>query len=179
MRTDQSSTATHQLKRGEAARGFNQEYLSLCEHYGLKPATINRACPQENGDIESANGHLKRRLKTHLVLRGSRDFASEAAYAVFVAEVCRAANALRHARFAAERPVLRALPPTPYPQGEEMAVRVCSFSTICVRKHAYSVPARLIGAIVKAEVSEAEIVVRHGREEVLRCPRQTSATKAA
>ena len=173
LRTDQSSTATHQLKRGEAARGFNQEYLSLCEHYGLKPATINRACPQENGDIESANGHLKRRLKTHLVLRGSSDFASEAAYAAFVAEVCRSANALRHARFAEERAVLRALPPTPYPQGEEIAVRVCSFSTIRVRKHAYSVPARLIGAIVKAEVSEAEIVVRHGREEVLRCPRLT------
>ena len=87
LRTDQSSTATHQLRRGEAARGFNQEYLSLCEHYGLTPATINRSCPQENGDIESANGHLKRRLKTHLALRGSRDFASEADYAAFVAEV--------------------------------------------------------------------------------------------
>lgn len=173
LRTDQSSTATHQLKRGEAARGFNQEYLSLCEHYGLKPATINRACPQENGDIESANGHLKRRLKTHLALRGSSNFASEAAYAAFVAEVCRGANALRHARFAEERAVLRALPPASYPQGEEMAVRVCSFSTIRVKSRAYSVPARLIGAIVKVEVSEAEIIVRHGREEVLRCPRQT------
>lgn len=173
LRTDQSSTATHQLKRGEAARGFNQDYLSLCEHYGLKPATINRACPQENGDIESANGHLKRRLRTHLALRGSSDFASEAAYAAFVAEVCRGANALRHARFAKERAVLRPLPPTPYPQGEEIAVRVCGFSTIRVRGRAYSVPARLLGAMVKAEVSEAEIVVRHGREEVLRCPRLT------
>jgi hypothetical protein len=89
LRTDQSSTATHQFKRGETARGFNQGYLALCEHYELKPATINRACPQENGDIESANGHLKRRPKTHLALRGSRGFASEAAYAAFVAEVCR------------------------------------------------------------------------------------------
>jgi transposase len=173
LRTDQSSTATHQLKRGEAARGFNQEYLSLCEHYGLKPATINRACPQENGDIESANGHLKRRLKNHLALRCSSDFASEAAYAAFVAEVCHGANALRHARFVEERAVLRTLPPTPYPQGEEIAVRVCGFSTIRVKSRAYSVPARLIGAMVKVEVSEAEIVVRHGREEVLRCPRLT------
>jgi len=173
LRTDQSSTATHQLKRGEAARGFNQEYLSLCEHYELKPTTINRACPQENGDIESANGHLKRRLKTHLALRGSNDFTSEATYAAFVAEVCQGANALRHARFSEERAVLRALPQTPYPQAEEIAVRVCSFSTIRVRKHAYSVPARLIGAIVKVELSEAEVVVRHGRDEVLRCPRRT------
>jgi transposase len=173
LRTDQSSTATHQLKRGESARGFNQEYLSLCEHYGLKPATINRACPQENGDIESANGHLKRRLKNHLALRGSRDFADEAHYAAFVAEVCRGANALRHARFAEERPFLQSLPPTPYPSGEQIAVRVCSFSTIRVKQRAYSVPARLIGVIVNVEVSEAEIVVRHGREEVLRCARRT------
>src|SRR5690606_17632893 len=84
----------------------------------------------------------------------------------FVAEVCRGANALRHARFAEERAVLRPLPPTPYSQAEEIAVRVCGSSTIGVRGRAYSVPARLIGAIVKAEVSEAEIVVRHGREEV-------------
>lgn len=172
LRTDQSSTATHQLKRGERARGFNAEYLSLCEHYGLKPATINRACPQENGDIESANGHLKRRLRNHLVLRGSRDFADEGTYAAFVAEVCRGANALRHARFAEERSWLRPLPPTPYPRAEEIAVRVCSFSTIRVKNRAYSVPARLIGAIVRVEVSEAEIVVRHGHEEVLRCARR-------
>ena len=134
-------------------------------------ATINRSCPQENGDIESANGHLKRRLQTHLVLRGSRDFASEAAYAAFVAEVCRGANALRHARYPEERAVLRALPPAAYPPGEEIAVRVCSFSTIRVRGRSYSVPARLIGAIVRAEVSEAEIVVRHGGIEVPRCSR--------
>lgn len=69
--------------------------------------------------------------------------------------------------------MLRPLPPTPYPQGEEIAVRVCNFSTIRVRGRAYSVPARLIGAMVKAEVSEAEIVVRRRREEVLRCPRLT------
>lgn len=30
VQTDHSSTATHQLKRGAAARGFNTEYLTLC-----------------------------------------------------------------------------------------------------------------------------------------------------
>lgn len=177
IQTDQSSTATHQLKRGEAARGFNHEYLALCEHLGLKPRTINKACPQENGDIESANGHLKRRLKSHLALRGSRDFATLADYAAFVAAVCRGANALRTARFTQEVATLRALPATRYPEAEESSVRVSSFSTIRVKNHAYSVPARLIGTMLTVELSEQTLVARLNREEVLRCPRSTQGPR--
>jgi transposase InsO family protein len=173
LQTDQSSTATHQLKRGEAARGFNTEYLALCAHLGLKPRTINKACPQENGDIESANGHLKRRLKSHLALRGSRDFASVADYAAFVANVCRGANLQRTVRFTEESATLRALPATRYPQAEESAVRVSSFSTIRVKNHAYSVPSQLIGSMVGVELDEQTVVVRFEREEVLRCPRSS------
>lgn len=161
-------------KRGEAARGFNHEYLALCAHLGLKPRTINKACPQENGDIESANGHLKRRLKSHLALRGSRDFATLADYAAFVANVCRGANAQRTVRFKVESATLRPLPATRYPEAEETAVRVSSFSTIRVKNHAYSVPARLIGAILSIELSEQTLVARFGGEEVLRCPRATT-----
>lgn len=177
IQTDQSSTATHQLKRGEAARGFNHEYLALCAHLGLEPRTINKACPQENGDIESANGHLKRRLKTHLSLRGSRDFATLADYAAFVAAVCRGANALRTVRFTQERATLRPLPPTRYPEAEESAVRVSTFSTIRVKNHAYSVPARLIGAMLTVELSEQTVVARLDRQEVLRCPRSTQGPR--
>lgn len=177
IQTDQSSTATHQLKRGESTRGFNHEYLALCAHLDLKPRTINKASPQENGDIESANGHLKRRLKSHLALRGSRDFATQADYAAFVASVCRGANALRATRFAQERATLRPLPATRYPQAEESAVRVSSFSTIRVKNHAYSVPARLIGAMLTVELNEQTLVARLGREEVLRCPRSTQGPR--
>ena len=173
IQTDQSSTATHQLKRGEAARGFNTEYLALCAHLGLKPRTINRACPQENGDIESANGHLKRRLKSHLALRGSRDFATVADYALFVAGVCRGANLQRRERFAQESATLSTLPEARYPEAEAVVVRVSSFSTIRVKQHAYSVPSRLIGLMVDVELSEQTVVVRFEREEVLRCPRST------
>ena len=173
LQTDQSSTATHQLQRGAAARGFNQEYIALCAHLDLTPRTINKACPEENGDIESANGHLKRRLKNHLSLRGSRDFATLADYAAFVAAVCRGANASRLALFNAERATLRPLPTQRYPEAEEIPVRVSSASTIRVKAHVYSVPSRLIGAIVTAELSEHTLLVRLGREEVLRCPRST------
>lgn len=156
------------------ARG---EYLALCEHLGLKPRTINKACPQENGDIESANGHLRRRLKSHLALRGSRDFATLADYAAFVAAVCRGANALRTARFTQESATLRALPATRYPEAGESAVRVSSFSTIRVKNHANSVPARLIGAMLTVEPGEQTLVARLIREEVLRCPRSTQGPR--
>lgn len=38
--------------------------------------TVPIDCPDQNGDVESANGHLKQRLTQHLLLRGYRDFAA-------------------------------------------------------------------------------------------------------
>lgn len=171
LQTDHSSTATHVLHRTTGERGFNVEYLALCRHLGLEPSTINPSCPHENGDIESANGHLKRRLATHLTLRGSREFADEAAFARFVAEVCTGINALRAVKVAEERIRLQPLPATRYPEADESRVRVSSYSTVRVKQRAYSVPARLIGAMVQVEVSEAEVVVRHEGAEVVRYPR--------
>ena len=171
LQTDHSSTATHQLKRGEAARGFNTEYLAFCTHVGVTPRTIAVACPNQNGDVEAAQGTLKRRLKNHLALRRSRDFASEAEYAAFVAQVCTAVNLTRTQRAAEEVARLRPLPATRYPQTEEHALRVSSFSTVRVKQAAYSVPSRLIGARVKAYVSETEVSVWHEGLEVVRCPR--------
>ena len=49
--SDHSSTATHQLRRGAAERGFNEEYLSICAHFGITPRTINVGRPQENGSL--------------------------------------------------------------------------------------------------------------------------------
>jgi transposase len=76
LQIDNSSAATYQIS-GEGKRDFNPEFLSLAEHHGLAVRTIHVRCPNENGDVESHNGHLKRRLEQHLLLRGHRDFASE------------------------------------------------------------------------------------------------------
>ena len=94
LQIDNSSAATHQIS-GEGKRDFNPEFLSLVAHYGLTPRTIHVDCPNENGDVEAHNGHLKRRLEQHLLLRGYRDFASEAAYDEFLAEVLTKANGPR------------------------------------------------------------------------------------
>jgi transposase len=168
LQTDQSSTATHQLRRGKSERGYNKRYRALCDHLRVDPRTIARECPDQNGDVESLNGHLKRRLEQKLLLRGTRDFASEAAYGDFVAEVCRGVNAERGNAFAEERKLLRPLPPSRFPDYEELTVRVSCFATVRVKKLPYSVPSRLIGAIVEAFVNETEVVIRYDREEVAR-----------
>jgi hypothetical protein len=178
LQTDHSSTATHTLKRTGKERGFNADYLELCAHYKLEPRTINKACPNENGDIESAHGHLKRRVATHLALRARRDFASEQEYAGFIAQICRGANALRQEKVAEEMAVLRALPSTRYPEADEIAVRVSSYSTARVKNSAYSLPSQLIGAMVVAQVSEADICFLHAGKEVARYRRRRSREAA-
>ena len=50
--TDHSSTATHRLGADGTRRGFNEEYLGICAHFGLEPRTINVGCPHENGACE-------------------------------------------------------------------------------------------------------------------------------
>lgn len=171
LQTDQSSTATHTLDRTSKQRGLNTGYLALCAHYEVQPTTIHVACPNENGDIESANGHLKRRLKNHLILRGSRDFASETAYAEFVAQVCTGANLLRQAKVAEERPCLRPLPTTRFPEAEELTVRVSSYSTIRAKGCAYSVPSNYVGYLVQVRLTETDLSVHYAQAEIARYPR--------
>jgi hypothetical protein len=172
--TDQSSTATHQLKRASARRGFNAEYLALCEHLGLQPRTIGVGNPNQNGDIEAAQGTLKRRIKNQLILRRSRDFPSVAAYAEFVGGVCRAANALRSGKLAEERVALRPLPAARFPETQELTVRVSSYSTVRVRDCAYSVPARFIGTTLTAHLTEEAVRFCYRGEQVASYQRSTS-----
>ncbi len=171
--TDQSSTATHQLQRGERRRGFNTEYVALCAHLGLEPRTIGVACPNQNGDVEAAQGVLKRRLKNQLILRRSRDFAAGAAYADFVAGVCQGANTLRAPKLAEERAQLRGLPAQRFPATAALTVRVSGYSTARVHDCAYSVPARLIGSLVQAHVSEETVRFVYRGEEAACYPRST------
>ncbi len=53
---------------------------------------------ERNGDVESGNGHLKRRRHQYWLLRGSREFATEADYDGFLARVLQRANDPRAAK---------------------------------------------------------------------------------
>ncbi len=170
--TDNSSAATHELESMPGrARGYNSAYLELCTHYDLTPMTINVDCPHEQGDVESLNRHLKRRLDQHLILRGSRDFASVEAYDGFVRDILRAANAKRQTRFLEERACLRSLPAGRLAEYGEYAPVVSSHSLIRVKKHTYSVPSRLIGHTLRVELYEERLKVHLGREFLFDLPR--------
>lgn len=66
LQTDSSSTATHQIERGSPKRAFNTEYLAFCRYLKIEPRATHVRSPDENGDVESAQGHLKRRLRMHV-----------------------------------------------------------------------------------------------------------------
>jgi transposase len=171
LRIDNSSAATHRVGGDGTAREFNAQFASLCEHYGLVPRTIGINCPNENGDVESSNGHLKRRLRQHLLLRGSREFAAEADYERFLHQVLERGNRGRQDNLGVELAAMKPLPPTRLSAYDEVYCTVGSASTIRVKKVGYSVPARLIGQELKVEVYERELKLYSGRELLLVLPR--------
>ena len=167
LQTDQSSAATHQISRDSTARDFNDDYLKFCDFLGTQACTIHVASPNEQGDVEAANRHLKNRIRNHLMIRGSHDFASEADYAAFVAGVCTKANALRVAKVDEERPLLQALPARRYPTTEEVTAVVSRGATIPVNNVPYTVPSRLIGSLLTVEVGERNLQFYLGTTLVL------------
>jgi hypothetical protein len=158
--TDNSTAATHDLRTGK--RGFNDEYRSIMEHFGLTPRTIEIGAKEQNGDVEASHGVLKRRLAQHLLLRASRDFESVEAYERWLWEKLEAANRLRQPKLAEELAVMRPLQVRRLPEYHEESVRVTTWSTIRVRRNTYSVPSRLIGERVRVHVYEQRVEVYHG-----------------
>jgi len=169
--TDHSSAATHEIRGPSGPRDYNIEYLDLCEHYGFSPVTINVACPHEHGDVESQNGHLKRRIKQHLLLRGSRDFDQEEDYDRFLEGVMEKANHTRLDRLAEDLAAMEPLPPSTLAEYREVDVRVSKHSTIRVRKITYSVPSRLINERLRVQVHESVLKLYLGREPIMELPR--------
>lgn len=170
---DNSSAATHRICGKGKDRGFNEEFLSVCGHFGLSPRTTNVASPQENGTCEVMHGHLKRRLEQHLLLRGSRDFESEQAYDLFVIGVLEKANGLRGERFAQEVAAMREHLAPELPDYRETMVSVNNNSTIRLCKRVYSVPSKLIGSRLRARVYETHIVLLEGLVVLAELPLQS------
>lgn len=148
--TDHSSAATHRPARETGLRRtYNRGYLDLTDHFSLRPRTIQVDSPHENGDVESLNGALKRRLEQHLLLRGSRDFRTQADYEEFLHGVLDRINDTRRERLAKELACMRVLKVERLPDYAEYRCRVRSWSTINVKRRIYSVPSRLIGHTVR------------------------------
>jgi hypothetical protein len=178
--TDNSSAAT--CRPGEntvdsepSPRGYTAGYQQLLDHYGLQPRTTHRRRPQENGDVEAGNGGLKRALEQHLLLRGSRDFDSIAAYEAFVHAVIQRRNRARQVRLAEELAVMAPLPQTPLLTHTHQRVRVSRGSLIRVLHKVYSVPTSLIGHYVNVQIHEWHLDVYYQSHLVLSVPRLSGA----
>jgi len=167
--TDNSSAATHSpAGKGGGKRPFNREYLDLMEHFGMEPRTIQVDAPNENGDVEALNGALKRRIEQHLLLRGSRDFASEEEYRVFLEMVLGKANSLRTERLAEEMAAMPKLAASRLSEYREYRCSVGSSGTISVDRRIYSVPSRLKGERVVARRYHDRVEILYGgRTEVV------------
>lgn len=167
--TDNTTAATHDLRTGK--RGFNEEYRDLMDHLGMEPRTIGIGESHQNGDVEAANGALKRCLEQHLLLRGHRDFESVAAYEAWIREVVASSNDLRSKRVEEELAAMNPLTVRRLPELERHRVRVSSNSTIRVKKNTYSVPSRLKGEQVEVHRDERELAVYYGGRCQLRVER--------
>ena len=173
--TDNGSAATcrpgAEAETGNGERAYTEGYLQLLDHYGMQPRTTHRRSPQENGDVESSNGGLKRALEQQLLLRGSRDFATLADYEAFVQRVLQQRNQARQARLAEELAVMRPLPATQLVTHTHQRVRVARTSLIRVQNNAYSVPTSLIGQYVNVHIHEWHLEVYYQSRCVLQVPR--------
>jgi hypothetical protein len=126
---------------------------------------------EQNGDVESANGALKRRLDQALLLRGNRDFESVEAWQAFVDEVVRKANKARGQRVTEDIEAMRELNVAKLPEFTEELARVSERTTIRVSRCTYSVPSRLIGEVLHVRVYEDRIEAYYGDAIQLSCER--------
>ena len=168
-RTDSLSAAVnnHSDRKTHTAR-----YQALMDHYGSQPEKTNARCANENGDVESSNGHLKHRVDQALLLRGSRDFSSREDYVSFLEALMAKTNQHRQKRFAFEQEFLARLPDYRLDTDERLqGIRVAKSSTIRVRTNRYSVPSRLIGQKVDVQMSAEYIEVTHQGVFIQRMPR--------
>ena len=170
--TDNSTAATHAARAEDGSflprkeglqkgRLFNEHYLALMDHFGLKPRTTGIGKKEQNGDVESLNGAMKRRLEQHLLLRGSRDFESPEVYEAWVMSVIDKANEPRHDKLQEEFAVMKPLKAQRLAEHFEVRKTVTRWSTVRVKNNSYSVPSRLIGERVVVHVFESHLKVFH------------------
>jgi hypothetical protein len=119
------------------------------KHFAMTPRTTGIGEKEQNGDVESINGALKRRAAQWLKIRGSSDFESVAEYETWIQGVARRANRGRQKRLREELLTMRSLKAKRLPEFSEVDVRVGEGATIRVKSNVYSVPSRLKGEKVR------------------------------
>lgn len=169
-RTDSLSAAFKNLSDLEK-REWTKRYWALCLHYGMRPSRNNPGESHENGSIESRNGSLKTALRQALLLRGSSDFDSRAAYEVFVEAIVQRMNNRVEKRLVVERAVLRPLPARRTADFDELPARVSKYGIFTAKGEQYSTPSRLIGHRLSVRMYASRVECHLGGQLVFECRR--------
>jgi hypothetical protein len=171
LRLDNLSAATHELAR-TSGRVLTARFAEVVAHYGVRASRIRPGESHENGVVEKAHHLLKSAIEQALLLRGSRDFESVAAYMVFVNGLIEAKfHRGREQRLAEERAALRPLPSSRVPDYTRVVAKVRKWSTIHLAGRIYSVPSRLIDREVEARLYADVVEIRHADKLVETMPR--------
>lgn len=145
-------------------REFNQDYMRLMESVGITPRTTGIGAKEQNGDIETYNGHLKSRLKQYLLIRGSHDFKSVEEVQAFIQKAVDRSNTFHEEKFKAELKMMEPININHLKEYSELRVRVRKNSTISVKGHLYSVSSRLIGCRLKVKLYEDHLEIYYKRK---------------
>lgn len=171
LQVDNSSAATHRPCKDKKKRIFNYEYLEILKYYGMHAQKTNIRCPNENGVVESQNGHLKNKIKQALTIRGSKLFNTLKEYELFINSIIDKANSRRKEKLNEEFSFLVNIPTKPLPEYQEEYINIRNRSTAYIKKITYSVPSRLIGTKLKARIYEDKIDLYSGADQVFSMPR--------
>ena len=167
-RTDNLTAATHRFGN---TREFNALWCECLAHYGVKPSRNNPGESHENGSVEKSHDLFKKAVEQQLLLRGSRDFATREAYAVFLKQVQDRRNVARQARLEEDMAGFLLLPNQRFQAIRTLPVVVSPYSTISVLKGVYSVPSRLIGLRLEVDVHIEHLDVRYAQHVIASIPR--------
>lgn len=169
-RSDSLSAAYKNLD-ADAQKDFTRSYDDLCRHYGMLATRNNRGEAHENGSIEGAHTHLKRRLDQALRRRGSRDFDSIEAWRDFVEAQVGKQNRRRASLVDAEQRLLKPLPSRRTTDFAMVSVDVTRNGTVGIERVTYSVPSRLVGRRLHAHLFDDRIDLFLGPDKVMTTPR--------
>jgi len=150
---------------------LTERYQKLCLYYKVVATRNNKGIAHENGAIESAHGHLKRKIDQQLMLRGSRDFNHLKDYEKFINLIVAKINRQNRTRFEEEKIHLQPLPNRRTNDFSEQYVKVSSSSTILVKRVTYTVPSRLINTSLLIHVFDERLELFYGHESILTLPR--------
>lgn len=165
-RTDSLSAAFKNLSK-DAQTDITEKYENFCKHYNMLPSRNNPGISHENGSIESPHGHLKRRIRQALILRGSYDFVSVEEYQEWLDSVVSQHNRRNAKASGIDKESLQKLPNYRAIDYTELLATVTSSSTIDVRRVTYTVPSRLQGETLRIRLYHDRLTCYLGAAHII------------